>query len=625
MRRISLYLVAAALPLAALPAAASSPTEGSPEEWSVVEVRSGTVHTEDGTYVIDPVRPVPPPSVRFRRTPAPAAAPLAETFQLHSKPGSLHTMFLDFDGTTVTGTAWNAKGLASAFYQGWSLDGDYSTFSAAERTDVQEVWAIVAEDFAPFDVDVTTEDPGAAAITRANEADTRFGTRALISNSDAAATSICGGACSGVAYLDVFDTPVDHARFQPAWIFGHLQTSDNPKPLAETISHEVGHNFNLEHDGDLGTEYYEGHGSWTPIMGFSDFRPISQWSVGDYPGADNTQNDVNVIANHGAPLRTDEGSTWPTTTSYITNRNDTDAYVLPATCTAPQTITAAPSAVGPNLDISLTVLDSSDGVVAADDPPSAAVNADVASGMGAEVTLNSITDTYRVVVDGVGNLVPAPGYTDFASVGAYTLQLTPGCAPGPDTAPELPTSVTGSLNSAGSATLSWQPPANDGGSAITAYEVSRDSGSWLLLGPGARSHVFSGLSNSSHTLSVRAVNAVGTGPRADVVVTPTVTAPSAARIGKASSGAKGGKVTAKATWRAPTSNGGAQINGYRIYAYKLNSRGQVVATFRTVWVGANLRSANVLLNRGRYRFAVLARNSAGKAPRSARSNAVTAR
>ena len=46
----------------------------------------------------------------------------------------------------------------------YDLDGDYTTFSDEEQTRIQRIWARVAEDYAPFDVDVTTEQP--ATFTR---------------------------------------------------------------------------------------------------------------------------------------------------------------------------------------------------------------------------------------------------------------------------------------------------------------------------------------------------------------------------------------------------------------------------------------------------------------------------
>lgn len=59
-------------------------------------------------FYVDPP-PSPSPSRPTTDIPAPAAAlPYASTFRLHSRPGALRTIFIDFDGTRVEGTAWNA-------------------------------------------------------------------------------------------------------------------------------------------------------------------------------------------------------------------------------------------------------------------------------------------------------------------------------------------------------------------------------------------------------------------------------------------------------------------------------------------------------------------------------------
>ncbi len=42
------------------------------------------------------------------------------------------------------------------------------------------MWRMVAEDFAPFNVDVTTEDPGIAGLTYSGGSDTTWGMRAVI-------------------------------------------------------------------------------------------------------------------------------------------------------------------------------------------------------------------------------------------------------------------------------------------------------------------------------------------------------------------------------------------------------------------------------------------------------------
>ena len=87
---------------------------------------------------------------------------------------------------------------------------------------------------------------------------------------------------------------------QPAWVFPQ-SLSNNPKNIAEAVSHEVGHNFSLQHDGVTSTSfqsvancatvtaYYCGHAMWAPIMGVGYYKPVVQWSKGEYAGA-----------NHGA-------------------------------------------------------------------------------------------------------------------------------------------------------------------------------------------------------------------------------------------------------------------------------------------------------------------------------------
>src|SRR3712207_7865967 len=57
-----------------------------------------------------------------------------------------------------------------------------------------------------------------------------------------------------------------------------LPISWNAKYTAEAVSHEVGHNLGLHHDGTAAEGYYGGHNAWAPIMGVGYSRPISQRS-----------------------------------------------------------------------------------------------------------------------------------------------------------------------------------------------------------------------------------------------------------------------------------------------------------------------------------------------------------
>ena len=76
--------------------------------------------------------------------------------EFHSNPGATHSLYLDFDGYEYMGVISN---YARPHTDVFSLDDDYKSFSKLERDMIEDVWNWVAEDFAPFDVNVTTVEP----------------------------------------------------------------------------------------------------------------------------------------------------------------------------------------------------------------------------------------------------------------------------------------------------------------------------------------------------------------------------------------------------------------------------------------------------------------------------------
>ena len=374
------------------------------------------------------------PATAARTTTAPGAAyALSRTFALHSLPGSQHTIFLDFDGATVADTAWNTPdiGLEPRDYKGWVLD-PLNPLSDVELADIQNIWQRVAEDYAPFDVDVTTADPGQDALTRSGPDDATYGTRVLVSSSNPAMRVVCPDLCSGSAFFDVFDLTSAHDFYQPAWVFPKMLFND-PKDIGETISHEVGHNFGLLHDGTATDGYYGGHRNWAPIMGAGFDRPITQWSRGEYAGADNQQDDLALIAANGAPLRPDEaGSTpdgagpLPAGRAYITDNADVDVYAL-GSCDGSVTVSARSASVSPDLDIRVSVLRADGTLVAGANPPSNNLDRDRVKGMSAAVAAQVPPGSYFVAVTGVGHGGAVSGYDGYASVGSYRLSQR-GCS-----------------------------------------------------------------------------------------------------------------------------------------------------------------------------------------------------
>ena len=353
----------------------------------------------------------------------PAAADDALT--LHSRPGSALTIYLDFDGHDPSGTVWTSS-YGDFTAEAYTLDSD-PAFNATELTRIAGVWQRVAEDYAPFDVDVTTEDPGQAAITRSSSGDTVYGTRVVISPTN----SIYGDcSCGGVAYVGVFDTPSSHSYYQPAWVFTR-GVGTGSKSIAEAASHEAGHNLGLRHDGNTTSTYYSGHGVWAPIMGVGYYKPLSQWSRGEYTGANNPEDDLAVISSNGPPpiaddvadTRASAVAIQPGTTSgEISTRADVDWFRFTATGTT--TVAVTPLSAGGNLDVRLGIYNDDGSEVALVDPLSAYVSSDSATGLSATTTLGLPTGTYVASVEGVGaGSVSGTGYSDYASLGRYTLTL----------------------------------------------------------------------------------------------------------------------------------------------------------------------------------------------------------
>lgn len=368
-----------------------------------------------------------------------AGVPLTETFTLNSKPGSNRTIYLDFKGGTVTGTAWNNSYGSTITWEPYSIDSTVSTaFSDAELVEIQKVWQVVAEDYAAFDVNVTTQDPGVAAIDRTSSSDLVYGTRAAITNGGVIYDK-CG--CGGVAYVGVYNTTGStHMYYQPAWVFSN-GTTKNGKYIGEATSHEIGHNFGLNHDDVNGSGYYSGSSPWAPIMGASYSQPVSQWSTGEYPGGTNHQDDVAQIAT-GAPFRADEDTAGPLplanggqATGIVSRASDVDSYTFTAAGTT--TVTVDSGGPFPDLDVQLTIVDVNGTTVASANPTTARVSATQASGMNASATFTApaggATYTARIQGAGQGDPTAAGGYSNYGSLGAYRIGLTtqPGGEPSP--------------------------------------------------------------------------------------------------------------------------------------------------------------------------------------------------
>jgi hypothetical protein len=430
--------------------------------------------------------------------------PLDQTFRIHSLPGASRVIYLDFDGHVTSGTVWNTNfnGGADIVSLPYDFNGNTGSFSNDELGRIQKIWARVAEDFAIYEIDVTTEDPGLEALRKSSSSDNQYGVRVVISPS-----SSWYGNAGGVAYIGSFAWSSD----TPTFVFSDKLGSGNEKYVTDAASHETGHTLGLSHDGVTGgSAYYSGHGSWAPIMGVGYYKPITQWSKGEYAGANNSQDDLAVMLNNGASYRQDDHGDW------IDNATMLSGEILEASGIIERTgdmdvfgfqieagnifINVDPANLDPNLDILVQILDDGGNVISENDPYSS---------LPASLNLNLPAGTYYILIDGVGTGDPNSGYSDYASLGQYFIFAT---LPTTQSPPAAPAGLSAAPASYNQINLSWTDnSANENGFSIERSASAPDN--WIKIGFTAANNTTyadSGLNlSTTYHYRVSAYNVVG--------------------------------------------------------------------------------------------------------------------
>ena len=242
------------------------------------------------------------------------------------------------------------------------------------------------------------------------------------------------------------------------------------------------------------------------------------------------------------------------------------AVATPAGAALPATLAAVSVNPGPPTGLGGTAGDAS--AVLSWHPPVSA-GASPVTGYLITATPGGLTArTTAVTAFTVGGLSNGTAYT-------FTVSAVNSAGSGPPSrrtapltprAPTVPTTPAAPLATAGfqSATASWSPPPNDGGSPVTGYTVTAQPGGATVSTDGsARQAALTGLTNGAgYVLTVIASNRVGASrPAATRRVVPAVTVPAAPGSLQASSAGSG---AVRLLWAPPANDGGSPVTGYTV-------------------------------------------------------------
>ncbi|MEO6733779.1 MAG: T9SS type A sorting domain-containing protein [Ferruginibacter sp.] len=334
---------------------------------------------------------------------------------LNSLPSAGATIYLDFDGHNVNSAYWNG--------------GTPFTCATAAMSDDQitEVFNRVAEDYRPFNINITTDESKFISAPLSKRI------RVVVTPTSAWFTGV-----GGVSFIGSFKWGDD----TPSFVFSDRLGPKSPKLIAECCSHESGHAVGLSHqskyDGtcNLTDTYNDGQGTgvnaWAPIMGNSYSRNMTGWNDGPTPyGCTNVQDNLSIITSqNGFTYRTDDFSddininpaivaiSGADVGGVISTNADKDAFSFTLAQNAIVHIDIKPFSIdanfqGANLDLKMSLYNSSKVLISSFDPQ-AAMNVLV------DTVLNA--GTYYMLVDGAGN----SNVNDYGSLGSYSISSSAG-------------------------------------------------------------------------------------------------------------------------------------------------------------------------------------------------------
>jgi hypothetical protein len=437
-----------------------------------------------------------------------AGASLSSVPALDSRPGAYAKLYLDFNGDTTPTWGNYAPGTTPAY----DTDGDPTTFSDAELASIHQIFDRVAEKYSPFNIDVTTVDPG--------NLNNKQSAKVVIGGDGA----WLGSQAGGVAYVGGFTNSASNVVF----VFPKNLGNGYAQYVGEAAAHESGHGFGLQHQssydatGTKTSEYAPANTAGdAPVMGNSYTARRGLWWLGTPSNSATTlQDDMSVISGstNGFGYRADDFGNSLAAASTLTlngttlsgagvveKTSDSDVFSFTAGAGA-LTLSVTPTTAGGMLDARINLTDDSGTVLASSD-----------NGLAESLSTTVAQGTYYLTVSSHG------GYGD---VGEYTISGTetaPTTVTPQPTVPMAPSSLAAQATSTSAVHLTW----TDNSSDETGFKIysSRDGSNWTLLGTvGAN---VTGVDNTglrknqTYYYKVLAYNAVGDSSESNVASAKT--------------------------------------------------------------------------------------------------------